>query len=71
MRDLDNLMKCLRDARTMQQSAAHWRAWQLQLPNACKGHYFYVPAGYALPEIGSDQGCLVIYMYNTGEPSHE
>ena len=36
-----------------------------------KGHYFYVPAGYALPEISSDQGCLVLYMYNTGEPSHE
>ena len=25
-----------------------------------KGHYFYVPAGYALPEISSDQGCLVL-----------
>ena len=36
-----------------------------------KGHYFYVPAGYALPEMSSDQGCLVLYMYNTGEPSHE
>ena len=36
-----------------------------------KGHYFYVPAGYAMPEISSDQGCLLLYMYNTGEPSHE
>ena len=36
-----------------------------------KGHYFFVPAGYALPEISTAQGCLVLVMYNTGEPSHE
>jgi hypothetical protein len=36
-----------------------------------KGHYFFVPAGYALPEVRSDQGCLVLEMHNTGEPSHE
>ena len=71
VRDLDNLMRCLRDARTMQQFAAHWRISQWQLPNACKGNYFYVPTGYALPEISSDQGCLVLYICNTGEPSHE
>jgi len=36
-----------------------------------KGHYFFVPAGYAMPEITSDQGCLLLMMFNTGEPSHE
>jgi len=36
-----------------------------------KGHYFFVPAGYAMPEISTGQGCLVLMMYNTGEPSHE
>jgi len=36
-----------------------------------KGHYAFVPAGYAMPAISSDQGCLVLMMYNTGEPSHE
>lgn len=35
-----------------------------------KGHYFYVPAGYAMPAISSSQGALVLMMYNTGEPSH-
>ncbi|MCB1698088.1 MAG: DUF4437 domain-containing protein, partial [Halioglobus sp.] len=35
-----------------------------------KGHYFFVPAGYALPAMSSAQGCLVLMMYNTGEPSH-
>ena len=30
-----------------------------------------MPAGSALPEISSDQGCLVLYICNTGEPSHE
>ncbi len=34
-----------------------------------KGHYFYVPAGYALPEISSEQGALLLMMYNTAEPS--
>jgi len=36
-----------------------------------KGHYFFLPAGYALPEVRSEQGCLVLEMHNTGEPSHE
>jgi len=36
-----------------------------------KGHYAFVPAGYAMPKIVSEQGCLVLMMYNTGEPSHE
>ena len=36
-----------------------------------KGHYFFVPAGYAMPEITTSQGCLALVMYNTGEPSHE
>ncbi len=35
-----------------------------------RGHYFYVPAGYALPELSSEQGALLLMMYNTGEPSH-
>ncbi len=34
-----------------------------------KGHYFYVPAGYAMPAISSEQGALVLLMYNTAEPS--
>ena len=36
-----------------------------------KGHYLFVPAGYAMPEMTSPQGCLALVMYNTGEPSHE
>jgi uncharacterized protein DUF4437 len=36
-----------------------------------KGHYCYVPPGYAMPEITSEQGCLALVMYNTGAPSHE
>ena len=55
----------------MPQFAAHWRAWQWQPPNACKDQLFHVPAGYALPEICSDQSCIVLYMRNTAEPSHE
>ena len=35
-----------------------------------RGHYFYVPAGYALPEISSADGALLLMMYNTAEPSH-
>lgn len=35
-----------------------------------KGHYFFVPAGYAMPAISSEQGALVLMMYNTAEPSH-
>ncbi len=34
-----------------------------------RGHYFFVPAGYALPAISTEQGALVLMMYNTGEPS--
>ena len=36
-----------------------------------KGHYFYIPAGYAMPMMTTEQGCLVLMMYNTGEPSLE
>jgi len=36
-----------------------------------KGQYFFVPAGYAMPKISTEQGCLVLMMYNTGEPSLE
>ncbi len=36
-----------------------------------KGHYFYIPPGYAMPAISTSQGCLVLMMYNTGEPSFE
>ncbi|MYD42634.1 MAG: DUF4437 domain-containing protein [Gammaproteobacteria bacterium] len=36
-----------------------------------KGHYFYVPAGYALPEISTQDGCLLLFLTNTGEPSHQ
>jgi hypothetical protein len=35
-----------------------------------KGHYFFIPAGYAMPEVRSAQGCLLLEMVNTGEPSH-
>ncbi len=34
-----------------------------------KGHYAFVPAGYAMPAISSPDGALVLMMYNTGEPS--
>ena len=36
-----------------------------------KGHYFFVPAGYAMPSVTSERGCLILVMYNTAEPSHE
>lgn len=36
---------------------------------ARKGHYFYVPAGYAMPAISSEKGALALMMFNTGEPS--
>lgn len=35
-----------------------------------KGHYFYVPAGHAMPALSAPDGALVLMMYNTGEPSH-
>lgn len=34
-----------------------------------RGHYIFAPAGYALPAISSAQGCTLLMMYNTGEPS--
>ena len=34
-----------------------------------RGHYFFVPAGYSMPAISSEQGALLLMMYNTGEPS--
>ncbi|MDI9347688.1 MAG: DUF4437 domain-containing protein [Methylacidiphilales bacterium] len=36
-----------------------------------RGHYFFVPAGYAMPAISTQSGCLLLYMYNTGIPSFE
>ena len=36
-----------------------------------RSHYFFIPAGYAMPEISTEQGCILLMMYNTGEPSHE
>lgn len=35
-----------------------------------KGHCFYVPAGHAIPAMSAPDGCLVLMLYNTGEPSH-
>ena len=35
-----------------------------------KGHYFYVPAGYAMEALSSEGGAQLLLMYNTGEPSH-
>lgn len=55
-----------------------WSEWEimvvegeLQLDGRTvrKGHYFFVPAGYAMPAIKSEQGAIVLMMYNTGEPS--
>lgn len=34
-----------------------------------RGHYTFAPAGYALPALSSPKGCLLLMMYNTGEPS--
>lgn len=34
-----------------------------------KGHYGFVPAGYAMPAMSSPDGALVLMMYNTAEPS--
>ena len=36
-----------------------------------RGHYMFVPAGYALPAIHSAKGCKLLYMYNSGPPSFE
>ncbi len=36
-----------------------------------KGHYFFIPPGYAMPEIATESGCLMLMMYNTGMPGHE
>lgn len=55
-----------------------WSEWEmiviegeLQLAGRTmrKGHYFYVPAGYAMPAIRSEKGALALMMFNTGEPS--
>ena len=55
-----------------------WSEWEmiviegeLQLDGRTvrKGHYFYVPAGYAMPAVSSEKGALLLMMYNTGEPS--
>ena len=35
-----------------------------------RGHYFFVPAGYALPALESEQGAILLMMYNTSEPNH-
>ena len=34
-----------------------------------EGHYFFVPAGYALGAISSPDGCEALIMYNDSEPS--
>ena len=36
-----------------------------------RGHYFYRTGGLCMPEISTEQGALLLMMYNTGEPSHE
>ncbi|WP_101757840.1 DUF4437 domain-containing protein [Oceanicoccus sp. KOV_DT_Chl] len=35
-----------------------------------KGHYFYVPAGYSVGALATEQGAKVLMMYNTSAPSH-
>ncbi len=35
-----------------------------------KGHYFYLPAGYSLGELTTEQGAEVLMMFNTGAPDH-
>ena len=35
-----------------------------------KGHYFYVPAGHAMPAMSTSEGALLVVMHNTAEPSH-
>lgn len=55
-----------------------WSEWEMIViegelqfagKTARKGHYFYVPAGYAMPAISSEKGALALMMFNTGEPS--
>lgn len=36
-----------------------------------RGHYMFVPAGYALPEISTSRGCKLLFLYNSGAPSFE
>ena len=44
---------------------------ELQLGNKTvgRGPYVFFPAGYAQPATSSPKGCLLLMMYNTGEPS--
>ena len=44
---------------------------ELQLGNkkVGRGHYVFFPAGYSQPAMSSPKGCLLLMMYNTGEPS--
>ena len=73
-------MTCQFDGGYKRTPGFSWSEWEMIIiegqlkvgDKVCrKGHYFYVPAGYAMPEITSEQGCLALVMYNTGEPSHE
>ena len=36
-----------------------------------KGHYFFIPAGKAMPAISSEEGALCLIFYNYGPPSFE
>ena len=36
-----------------------------------KGTYFFIPAGYSMPEMSSDTGALCLEFYNYGPPSYE
>ncbi len=56
-----------------------WSEWELVVQEGelryggrtyRKGHYFYVPAGYAMPALSTSKGALLLLMYNTAEPSH-
>lgn len=33
------------------------------------GYYFFIPAGKAMPAFSSKEGCTLLLMFNTGEPS--
>ena len=66
------------DGGYQQKPGFSWSEWEMILVEGelqaggrtfRKGHYFYVPAGYAMPAITSPDGALVLLMYNTGVPS--
>ena len=66
------------DAGYAQTPGFSWSEWEMMViegelslgdRTVRKGHYFYVPAGYAMPAISTEGGALVLMMYNTGEPS--